>query len=218
MSAGQSSYRLLLPERQRRLEGTAHLLAVGTRGTASLHPPACGEDLAMPGPPTPQCDHGLQKRRWQDSQNWGGYSLKQLSGQLVLRRFSMLPGECWSPVLLGPLDWDAGPSAGGFSPSKLHTPPSGLAFMSTATPPWKCLVSEDKQGRTWLVLGWEDCVHNSCHLFSRALCSCAFTKSSLFLYCHLNGIKTSVFSSIFSWKLGFTHKIIDLANGFSNRI
>ena len=109
-------------------------------------------------------------------------------------------------------------SAGGFSLSKLHTPPSGLAFMSTATPPWKCLVSEDKQGRTWLVLGWEDCVHNSCHLFSRALCSCAFTKSSLFLYCHLNGIKTSVFSSIFSWKLGFTHKIIDLANGFSNRI
>ena len=55
---GQSSYRLLLPERQRRLEGIAHLLAVGTQGTASLHPPACGEDLAMPGPPTPQCDSG----------------------------------------------------------------------------------------------------------------------------------------------------------------
>lgn len=63
MSAGQSSYRLLLPERWCRLEGITHLLAVGTRGTASLHPPACGEDLAMPGPPTLQCDHGLQKGR-----------------------------------------------------------------------------------------------------------------------------------------------------------
>lgn len=61
MSKGQSTYSLLFPESRHRLEGIAHLLAAGTRDTASLHPPACGEDLAVPGPLIPQCDRGLQK-------------------------------------------------------------------------------------------------------------------------------------------------------------